>query len=47
VRSLLIHIEKSEYNRERIKFIFNKLTKKEQRIINNVCKENYIDIIQK
>ena len=33
-----------EYDKERIKSILNKLSKKEQRIIESVCKENYIDI---
>lgn len=44
VRVLLVHIKQSEHDIGRIEFILNGLTPKIQRTIENVCKENYIDL---
>jgi allophanate hydrolase subunit 1 len=44
IRSLLIHIRQSEYDKRQLETILNKLTKKAQRTIENVCKENYIEL---
>jgi len=44
VRALLVHIKQSEYDKERIKYIFDSLTQKEQRVIKDVCRENFIEL---
>ena len=44
VNALLIHIKNSEYEQKRMETIFNNLTQKSRRIIEDVCKKNYIEL---